>query len=87
MRMLLIFLYTICGAALFAFLFLKFLRKGASDTRRNKFEQFFLHGLDVRKKIRTDPSYLVHFVALMIGLVAFGASVEWLFHRLAESYK
>jgi hypothetical protein len=85
--MLLILLYTVCGAALFAFLFLKFLRKGASDTRRNKWEHFFLHGMDVRRKVWTDPSYLVHFVALMIGLMAFAASAPWFVQLLSGGYK
>ena len=80
-------LYTLSGALLFSYLFVKFLRRGASDARRNKWEHFFLHGLDVRRKVWTDPSYLVHFVALMIGLMAFAVSAAWLLQRSLEAFK
>ena len=85
--MLLILLYTISGATLFMCLFVRILRKGARDTSRGKWEHFFLHGLEVRKKVWTDPSYLVHFVALMIGLMSFAASVGFLIERFGQAQR
>ena len=83
----LVLIYTISGAVLFGYLFVKFLRRGAGSTHRKKWQHFFLHGLDVRRKIWSDPSYLIHFVALMIGLMGFAASIAFLLQHFVGSQK
>ena len=87
MKMGLILLCTISGAALFIYLFVKFLRKGVSDRPRGKCDHFFLHGIEVRKKVWTDPSYLAHFVALMIALMSFAASIAFLLQHFLAGQK
>ena len=87
MDMVLFLMYTILGAVAFSYLFVRFLRKGACDSQRNKWERFFSHGLDVNRKISSDPSYLVYFVALMIGLMSFAASVGLLLQHFIATQK
>ena len=72
-------LYTVLGTGAFIYLWLKFLRAGVGDAGGQPLD--LLHqNLNVNRRIRRDPSYLLRFVALLIGLFAFVASVVWMFH-------
>ena len=72
-------LYTVLGTGGFIYLFVRFLRAGVGEAGRVPLD--LLHqNINVNLRIRRDPGYLLRFVALLIGLFAFVASVVWVFH-------
>ena len=72
-------LYAVLGTGGFIYLFVRFLRAGVGDAGREPLD-LFQQNLNVNRRIRRDPSYLIRFVALLMGLFAFVASVVWVFH-------
>jgi succinate dehydrogenase/fumarate reductase cytochrome b subunit len=72
-------LYRVLGTGAFIYLFVKFLRAGVGDAGRNPLDLFH-QNLNVNRRIRRDPGYHLRFVALLMGLFAFVASVVWMFH-------
>jgi hypothetical protein len=68
--------YIFGGLGLFIYLFCKFLRRGISDTGAQR-ESPLVQNYRVNMKIRTDGTYFVRFIALMIGLFAFAATVAY----------
>jgi hypothetical protein len=72
-------LYTVLGTAGLIYLFVRFLRAGVGDAGREPLDILY-QNLNVNRRIRRDPGYLLRFVALLIGLFSFVASVAWVFH-------
>jgi hypothetical protein len=77
----LIVLYTVVGTVALMWLFVRFLRWGSGNKSFSKSQHFFLHGLDVRRKIARDPVYFAVFLILILGLFSFVATVGFLLHR------
>ena len=69
--------YLFLGTGLFVHLFRKFLQRGIADTGAQK-ENPFVQNYRVNMKLLTDFSYLLRFVALMIGLFAFVATIAYI---------
>jgi hypothetical protein len=69
--------YIFAGTGLFIWLFRKFLRRGLADTGAKR-ENPVLQNYRLNMKLRSNVSYLIWFISLLIGLFAFAATVAFI---------